>query len=366
MIEDLSTSRFLGQIFFTKSEILSLSKIRIIKKNLVHVHGFPSSLSNSEKLSQVEYFGQYGKIKKILLSSKTNTETNKKTFSIYITYSNEKEASFAILAVDSLLIEGKLIRAFFGTTKYCNYFLNNTYCPNEDKCMYLHKLVKDKDIIIDSKTVFSYNEHLNLAKKIIQFSNPETKKMVFNLAKPVNTVFPNINFIFLTEEQKEQYLHSSNISYVKSNSNTQELNNKDNNVYNNNFNYIKDNFQYNLINNFDNNNKYHSLMKNNSIGNLHINNINTRSQINNFNIIRSNENCNKNISLDNPFEMHKLFEKSIKHILLAKPFFTKINNHKLLKKIEFIYLKNELLKKGINIYSLLSGCLDCVNFDKDI
>ena len=358
MIEDLSTSRFLGQIFFTKNEILSLSKIRIIKKNLVHVHGFPSSLSNSEKLSQVEYFGQYGKIKKILLSSKTNTETNKKTFSIYITYSNEKEASFAILAVDSLLIEGKLIRAFFGTTKYCNYFLNNTYCPNEDKCMYLHKLVKDKDIIIDSKTVFSYNEHLNLAKKIIQFSNPETRKIVFNLPKPKNTVFPNISFIFLTEEQKEQYLHSSNISYVKSNSNIQELNNINNCYNNNNFNLIKDNFQYNLIN--------HSLMKNNSIGNLHINNINTSSQINNFNIIRSNENCNKNIILDNPFEIHKLFEKSIKHILYAKPFFTKINNHKLLKKMEFIYFKNELLKKGINIYSLLNGCLDCVNFDKDI
>ncbi len=31
--------------------------------------------------------------------------------------------------------------------------------------MFLHYLVKDKDIIIDSNTVFSYNEHLDLAKK---------------------------------------------------------------------------------------------------------------------------------------------------------------------------------------------------------
>ena len=361
MFEDLSTSRFLGQIFFTKNEILSLSKIRIIKKNLVHVHGFPSSLSDSEKLSQVEYFGQYGKIKKILLSSKVNNETNKKTFSVYITYSNEKEASFAILAVDSLLIEGKLIRAFFGTTKYCNYFLNNTYCPNEEKCMYLHKLVKDKDIIIDSNTVFSYNEHLNLAKKIIQFSNPETKKIVFNLAKPKNTIFPNINFIFLTEDQKEQFLHSSHISYIKSNQNTQELNN--NVYYINNCNLIN-NFQHNLINNFDNNNIYHkSLMKNKSIVNLPINNINTQLQINNINNLRSNENCNKNINLDYPFVIHKLLENSIKHILLAKPFFSKINNSKILTKTEFNYLKNELAKKGINIYSLFKGCLDCVIFN---
>ena len=42
--------------------------------------------------------------------------------------------------------------------------------------MFLHKLVNDKDVIIDSNTIFSYNEHINLAKKIIQFSNPETKK----------------------------------------------------------------------------------------------------------------------------------------------------------------------------------------------
>ena len=177
----ISTPIHNGQIdytFFTKEESLSLSKIRIIKKNLVHVHGFPLSIAKVSILRKKEYFGQYGKIQRILLNHKINPETNKKLFSVYITYSNEKEASFAILSVDSLLIEGKIIRAFFGTTKYCNYFLNNISCPNMDKCLFLHKLVKDKDIIIDSNTLFSYNEHLNLAKKIIQFSNPETQNLV--------------------------------------------------------------------------------------------------------------------------------------------------------------------------------------------
>lgn len=93
---------------------MSLSKIRIIKKNLVHVHGFPPSLANIEKLNQQEYFGQYGTIQKTLLTHKTNPETNRKTYSAYITFSNEKEAAFAILSVDSLLIEGKIIRAFLG------------------------------------------------------------------------------------------------------------------------------------------------------------------------------------------------------------------------------------------------------------
>ena len=103
MIGSLITNSFSEKAALSKSQILTLSKIRIIKKNLVHVNGFPSRLTNTEKLGQIEYFGQYGKIQKILLTSKTNCETNKKTFSIYITYSNEKEPSFTILAVDSLL-----------------------------------------------------------------------------------------------------------------------------------------------------------------------------------------------------------------------------------------------------------------------
>ena len=357
-----NNSHFLGQIFFTKNEISMLEKIRIVKKNLVHVHGFPSSLASVEKLSQIEYFGQYGKIKKILLSSKTNSDTNKKTYSVYITYSNEKEASFAILAVDSLLVEGKIIRAFFGTTKYCNYFLNSSPCPNEDKCMFLHKLVKDKDIIIDSNTIFSYNEHLNLAKKIIEFSNQEMKKKVINLPKPKNTFFPNINFIYLNEDQKEHFLHSSHISYIKSNSTKSELNNCNNLFYNKYSNTIKDNFQDLLINNYDNNILYKSLTKNKSIGNLHIKNIFNNSRINSSNNLHSNENCNKNINLNETLEMYKLFKNPIKHILLARVLFSKINNDKLIKEIEFNYFKNELSKNNINIYYFLNGCLDFINY----
>lgn len=357
-----TTNSFSGQINFTKNEMLSLSKIRIIKKNLVHVHGLPPSFANTDKLSQIEYFGQYGKIQKILLSSKTN-ETNKKTFSVYITYSNEQEASFAILSVDSLLIEGKLVRAFFGTTKYCNYFLNNSFCPNEDKCMFLHKLVKDKDIIIDINTIFSYNEHLNLAKKIIQFSNPETKKIVMKLLKPKNTFFPNIDFIFLSEEQKEHYLHSSDISYIKSNQNNQEISNYFINN-NNNGTIIINNFQNNVINNYSNSNNQNIQIKNKSIGDLALNNFQNINQINVLNNLNQKENCYKKINLinlDDIIEMHKLLQNPIKQILALKSLFSKNKDNKLFKKLEFNYLEKELNKKGINIYNFFDGCLDCVN-----
>ena len=67
MISDSRSSRFLGMIFFTKEEASSLSKIRIIKKNLVHVHGFPQSLANTDKLCLPEYFGHQKRIKKVFL-----------------------------------------------------------------------------------------------------------------------------------------------------------------------------------------------------------------------------------------------------------------------------------------------------------
>ena len=359
------TSRFLGQIIFTKKEAMSLSKIRIIKKNLVHVHGFPPSLANAEKLNQPEYFGQYGIIQKTLLTHKTNPETNRKTYSAYITFSNEKEAAFAILCVDSLLIEGKIIRAFFGTTKYCNYFLNNNICPNLDKCMFLHQLIKDKDIIIDSNTVFSYNEHLNLAKKIINFSNKETKNLVLSMPKTKKTIFPCIDFIFLNEHEKENYFKSSDISYIKGNYENSEKEKETNLMLNNNPGYLWNQLPNQLINNSVNNQDHSGYSnKNNSIGNLTTNIINNNNIPNSLNNIIYGEKSNNNISPNDPLFLHNIFQTSINHILATKPFFCNIKSNISLEQMELDYLKRELNKNDINFYNLLDGCLDCIKETK--
>ena len=155
-----------------KVKSMSFNKdTRIIKKNLIHVHGLPKRLSKLEILKSNEYFGQYDTILNSILINKINSNTNKSTFSVYITFSDQKEAALAILCVDSLLIEDKIVRAFYGTTKYCNYFLNSTTCPNRNKCIFLHKLVTDEDIIINNDTKFSYDHHLNLAKRILNLYN---------------------------------------------------------------------------------------------------------------------------------------------------------------------------------------------------
>ena len=211
---------------------------RIIKKNLIHVHGFPKSLAKLDILKSYEYFGQYGTILNSILLKKVNSNTNKITSSVYITFSNEKEAAIAILCVDSLIIEGKIIRAFYGTTKYCNYFLNSTSCPNRDKCVFLHELITDEDIIINNDTKFSYDDHINLAKKILNLYNIKN----FRYQNDIKVVFPPISFINLSEEEKERFLESRNLGYAKDKS----IIKKDSNMLYNSFNEISGNNEYSL------------------------------------------------------------------------------------------------------------------------
>lgn len=350
-----------NSIIFTKEQAEKLSKIRILQKNLIHVHGFPKTIAKTEKLKSNEYFGQYGKIIKAMIVYKKNPDTKRKIYSAYITYSNEKEAAFAILCVDSLLVEGKIIRAFFGTTKYCNYFLNNDLCPNLDKCFFLHRLINDNDIIIDDKTSFSYDDHINLSKKIIQFYDPKTKDLVSKIPKQEKNVFPNIDFIFLSEKEKEKYFVSGIISYTSSDNNehnnillnnSYEQNDSENNIDNIN------NSNINIsINNYNNSNIF---IENNSIKNININTITNSEEPKLLNINQGKKyqiNDKTEYECLKPLEMHKLFNNSITHILKVRTFFS-YDKIKFLRKMELEYFKNDLAKNGIDINELLEGCLD--------
>ena len=183
---------------FSKEDIQELSKCRIIQKNLVHFYGFPDYLFKKELLISPEYFGQYGVISKIVLVSKKdklNLETHN---SAYITFLTKEQASYAILAVDSIKINDQLVRAFFGTSKYCSHFLNNRECTCEDNCMFLHKLA-DKNDIINEGTKFGYSDHIRLAKKIINFGSYNSKYYVKLNKCNLKTVLPNIETIYFKE-----------------------------------------------------------------------------------------------------------------------------------------------------------------------
>ena len=186
-------------IIFTDLESEQLSKLRIIQKNLVHFQNFPDYLYNQSLLLSPEYFGQYGNITKIFLSSKIDKITKKKTNSAYLTFETKEQAAYCILSVDSIKLDDFLVRAFFGTTKYCNHFLKNYHCFNENKCMFLHYLAEQSDIISENSK-FGYSEHIKLAKKIIGFGSFQSKYYVMNCKVPTNHMLPSIKTIYYKED----------------------------------------------------------------------------------------------------------------------------------------------------------------------
>lgn len=99
--------------------------------------GVSPSIAREDILRKFEYFGQYGKIQQVTINSENiyQSENQGACYSVYITYSTPREASIAMLCIDSYVFEGRLIRASFGRTKYCKFFLKDTACMNKD-CPY--------------------------------------------------------------------------------------------------------------------------------------------------------------------------------------------------------------------------------------
>ncbi|RPA96621.1 hypothetical protein L873DRAFT_1693773 [Choiromyces venosus 120613-1] len=100
-----------------------LSGLRVIQKNLVYVTGLNPRIPEEDLLQTLRgksYFGQYGKIIKIV------------------------DAEVCIDAVDGSQNGDRTLRATYGTTKYCSAYLRNEACPNRN-CMFLHEPGEEAD-----------------------------------------------------------------------------------------------------------------------------------------------------------------------------------------------------------------------------
>ncbi|CDW78808.1 ccr4-not transcription complex subunit 4 isoform 3 [Stylonychia lemnae] len=128
--------------------ISKLSSIRILQKHILYVIGISPSIAKEETLRRYEYFGQYGRIQQITINRENayNSENQGICFSAYITYSQPQEASIAILAVDQFVYDSRHIRASFGRTKYCKFFLKDTQCPKKE-CPYQHTICDQNEAL---------------------------------------------------------------------------------------------------------------------------------------------------------------------------------------------------------------------------
>lgn len=124
-----------------------LANMRVIQRNLVYVIGLPPRLAVDDTLRQTDYFGQYGRITKIVINRRGTPAVG-----VYITYARKEDAAKAIAAVDGTMCDGRIIKVNYGTTKYCTYYLRGQPCMNPN-CMYLHEPGEDADTVTKDELV---------------------------------------------------------------------------------------------------------------------------------------------------------------------------------------------------------------------
>lgn len=131
-------------------------------------------------LRSSEYFGQYGKITKILLVKRTPPGARTPVVGLYITYYRREDAARAITSVDGAPSPsggGDVMRASYGTTKYCIAFLRNATCTNNG-CLDLHDWGDEKDCFTkeDLSTLYVFAKVLsNLRDLMTPFSKHTMK-----------------------------------------------------------------------------------------------------------------------------------------------------------------------------------------------
>lgn len=134
-----------------------LSNTRVVQKNLMYVLGLTAKYAKEES----DLFRQFGKVSKIVISKRhganaASTDEAHSTVGIYVTYNRKEDAAKAINGLDGTTKDGNELRASYGTTKYCTYYLSHSACPNPS-CMYLHEPGEEAD---------SYNkENLSIGKQ---------------------------------------------------------------------------------------------------------------------------------------------------------------------------------------------------------
>jgi len=130
-----------------------LANMRVVQKNLVYVVGLSPKFAREEfipTLKGPDYFGQYGRVAKILISKRMTSHkyghgSHDPSIGVYVTYQSKEDAARAIVAIDgSKEPGGRMIRASYGTTKYCTSYLRNMPCANPG-CTYLHEPGEEAD-----------------------------------------------------------------------------------------------------------------------------------------------------------------------------------------------------------------------------
>ena len=145
----------------------------MVQRTLLYVIGLSPRIADEKLLMQAEYFGQYGQIKNLVVNSSKPFKSSVGTsYSAYINFSSEVEASLCIRACDGFELDRRILKVTFGTTKYCAHFLRGHKCNKAD-CTYLHELGSlfdtfTREEIQHNKHVQPHNSVFTLLKTVVE------------------------------------------------------------------------------------------------------------------------------------------------------------------------------------------------------
>ncbi|WWC69327.1 uncharacterized protein I206_103265 [Kwoniella pini CBS 10737] len=176
--------------------------VRVVMKNMVYVIGMKLPAPGDEAipiLRSNDYFGQYGKISKIYLTDRTKlsstavstlTEDEPSTATgIYIVYIRREDAARAIASLDGIPAPqgppGTLLKATFGTTRYCESFLKSQKCDTPN-CHCLHEWGGDSDCFTkeDMETALTKPAEYDARQKQTIVSAPQPPSLSSKTAWP--------------------------------------------------------------------------------------------------------------------------------------------------------------------------------------
>ena len=241
-----NTQQDLSPLSIYENYQLPSSNVRIICKRILYLIGIPYEIANEETLIKKEYLGQYGSIHKIIVNKNgyMKNESNSPTYSCYITYSNELEASLALLSLNNSTLFNHKLNACYGTNKYCNSFIKGIECNNKD-CFYLHELANKNDIISknDTQMKIQFIEQQKIATKIADIFSPKQKRIYINkglkikkefVDAKIDKYFPTIDTIYnkkFIQELENETENNNNISLNKNNKDYYYKSSSPNNSY---------------------------------------------------------------------------------------------------------------------------------------
>jgi hypothetical protein len=225
----LTNKRLLPPLSFEQK--IELSTHIYITKNSIYLSNLPNELFMKDILYQKKFLGQYGHINQIIIDKK-----NKKENKVIIKFDTINQAALAILSLHNFkLNNGYRINIMYYLTKYCNYFLNNRECPNQN-CLFLHSLsINDYQYykISNSNKFDSFQFALDLLNITNHVFNLIKLKLIEDNYYEKFKKFPKLTIKKLKNQEFIKNLfekdNNNNNKIQKKNKKNSKINNKNNN-----------------------------------------------------------------------------------------------------------------------------------------